>query len=132
LVEEIANIRPTVVSIVQQHAKEIIANALGFSSSFGRWEVDHCNARQSAIGNALGEAALEQIQMAIPDFIFDYKAILKKEDFLLGAGRRDYKEQMVRRLSQHMDKWVEEESLRQSKELIETLKASKPKEARQD
>lgn len=122
LLEEIEKINITVVTLVQQNARDIIANALGFSSTWGRWEVDHCNDRKSAIANALGQAALSQIQLALPDFIAEMKTDITKEDFMKSAGRRDYADQYRRRLAEHMHKWVEEESLRESKVIIEEIK----------
>lgn len=127
LVTEIKTINQTVVMLVQQHARDIIAGALGFDSRFGRWEVDHCNSRQTAIANALGQAALSQIQLALPDFIAEMKVDISKQDFMTGAGRRDYTDQLRRRLAEHMQKWVEDEALRQSKELIEQLKPPEKK-----
>lgn len=127
LVEEIEQINTTVVSLVQQHARDIIAGALGFDARWGRWEVDRTNQRQSAISNALGQLALEHIQLVVPDFVAEMKVEISKVDFMQSAGRRDYAEQLKRLIADRMYKFVEEESVRQSTELIAQLKPPEKK-----
>lgn len=127
LIEEIGRIKGTVARVANDHAAQVVRGALGFTESFGKWEVDHCNGRNTPMANALGEIALTQIKLAIPDFIHNFIAEIKKEDLgMFDAGRRNYKEQLSRQITSYVQKWLEDEAVRRGKEIVEQLKQLPP------
>ena len=63
LKEQAPNVKDNVLRILDQRQTEIVAKLMGFSTSWGRWEVDHCNGRagESAAGDWLREQAGEAV-----------------------------------------------------------------------
>lgn len=57
-------IKETVINLLNKESKQIVLKLLGFSESWGKWEVDHCNGRggQSAAGDYLTKVQQEAIQ----------------------------------------------------------------------
>jgi predicted AAA+ superfamily ATPase len=57
-------IKKTVIDLLEKESKQIVLKLLGFSESWGKWEVDHCNGRggQSAAGDYLTKVQQEAIQ----------------------------------------------------------------------
>lgn len=43
--------------MIEQNLRASVAGILGFSKSFGSWEVDHCNGRMSVISEFIGHEA---------------------------------------------------------------------------
>lgn len=61
--EQAPNVKDNVLRILDQRQTEIVAKLMGFSSSWGKWEVDHCNGRsgESAAGDWLKSQAGEAV-----------------------------------------------------------------------
>lgn len=57
-------IKETVINLLNKESKQIVLKLLGFSESWGKWEVDHYNGRggQSAAGDYLTKVQQEAIQ----------------------------------------------------------------------
>lgn len=57
-------IKETVINLLEKESKQIVLKLLGFSESWGKWEVDHCNGRggQSAAGDFLTRVQQGAIQ----------------------------------------------------------------------
>ena len=68
LEHRLENIEKDVNTRIDQVVNTIIANSLGFTDSWGRVEIDHCNGRRAAIANAIGEKALALVESRIPDW----------------------------------------------------------------
>lgn len=117
----------TVRQLVNQNATKLLLASLGFEESFGRWEVKRGSDRVSPVAAAIGEAAMQTLQLAVPDFVKEFIADLQKAEFLQTAGRRDYSHQLSRGIADHIHKWVEEEAKAESQKIIATLKVSKDK-----
>jgi hypothetical protein len=65
--------------LLEEGKVQVLANALGVKRDWGgRWEVDHCNGRRSALANELGETVMVDIKKAIPDFVTKFAAKLPK------------------------------------------------------
>lgn len=122
LAAEIENLPSLVSTLVHQNAKHLLLALLGFEESFGRWEVKRNGDRASPIAAAIGEMAMQQVQLAIPDFIKEFMTTLSKEEFIQGAGRKDFKWQLNRAYTDHVIKWIEEEAKTKSQETISRLK----------
>jgi hypothetical protein len=52
--------------------KENLLKTIGFNTSFGKWEIDHCNGRQSIVTNLLSQRVKE-------DFCTSFDTVLKPE-----------------------------------------------------
>lgn len=65
--EELATLDPRVVlgavtKRLQEHRDEMIWNLLGLSEKWGKWEVDHCNGRNSPITQYLTAEVGDQVR----------------------------------------------------------------------
>lgn len=122
LAHEIENLSSTVERLVNQNATKLLLASLGFAESFGRWEINRTNGNESQISAAIGNAAMQALQLAIPDFIKDYVTELSKTTFLQDAARRDFSHQLHRYTMDYVHKWIEEEAKTQSQKIIAVLK----------
>lgn len=127
LAAEIENLPSTIKHLVNHNATRLLLATLGFEESFGRWEVKRTNGNVSPIAEAIGGAAIRALQLAIPDFVKEFITDLSKEEYLQNAGRKDYKWQLNRGITDYVSKWIDEESKVQSQRIIETLKGSQEK-----
>lgn len=124
LIEKIQTLDEVIENTIQHAATNIICNALGVTSDHwhdGRWEVDHCNGRKSAIAEELGALALKQIQTAIPDFITGIVGQDIKMPQFRTALRKEYREQLAGRAYEKMREFAKEQAEKRSEELMAQL-----------
>ena len=60
-------LKSKVKTMLDAHAEEITMKLLGFSDSWGRWEVDHCNGRSG--NSAAGDYLRQHQQAAIQEWM---------------------------------------------------------------
>lgn len=72
-----------------------MTSGMGFSRSFGRWEVDHCNGRESAVSQYMRSQAADAVQGWLNKQTKKLKLPTKQ---LQGALAREFDEQFKRAL----------------------------------
>lgn len=61
------SIKRTVTDLLNKNKEQVVLKLLGFSSSWGKWEVDHCNGRNG--NSAAGDFLRDVQQKAIEDWM---------------------------------------------------------------
>lgn len=114
-IKQILDIERTVKSYVDDAAASIICEAIGFTHKRwdNKWEVDHTNARKSSIANALGAKALQEVQLAIPDFIESLTGNKKLTASLRKAAIEEFEDQLHRKLKDAMFEWAKKRAAEQ-------------------
>lgn len=107
LLIRIEDIPGTVSNLIDNAADEIIFGAVGMSKkSNGCWEVSHTNGQATAIGKALGDLAVEQLQLAVPAFL---KGIVENtRSRWRDALRREYTDQLYTAISEKFKELIAE------------------------
>ncbi len=94
--------------------KATVTRMLGFTDSWGKWEVDRTNGRASQVTTLVST----EVEKFIRDEMKSYIPLLTKEDItkLVAAIKKDYKE----KISYQLRQTVHEELNKQLKDLVAT------------
>lgn len=126
LIKEIEKLDDYVSTLVEQHAVEILRSAVGIRSDWeGRWEVDHTNGRRSAVADELGNHAMTLVRLAIPEFVEKFVGDHKFSAKFKRAARREFKEQVSRKMYEEMREWAEKESASYAAQLLRQVTREK-------
>jgi hypothetical protein len=123
LVRLIVDLEINVRNIILNHLGPIIGGAMGFDLSWGRWEI---KSTESPITRALGELALANIKLVMPDFIARLHSDAKLKAQVEEGLQKDYDYRLKRKIADHLDTWVSEEAKRQSELIIASIKPKPP------
>jgi hypothetical protein len=116
----IVDLEVNVKNLVLNNLVTIVGAALGFDLSWGRWEVKNHN--ESPITRAIGDLALANIKLVMPDFIEHLHADAKIQAAMKGAISQDYSYRLQRKITESIDAWVVDEAKKQSDTIIAALK----------
>lgn len=126
LIAAIKDLPETIEEQVERAGWHIITAAMGVKRdhwSNDKWEIDGSNGKGTALAVKLGEEALKQVQLAMPDFVMqlvlaDGAIPLPK---IAQAMRKEYKERVYNTLHEEAGKWVEENAAKRAAELLTKL-----------
>lgn len=109
-------------ALLQKAKYEIINNALGFRTDSwnGRWEVDHCNGRQTAVANELGAVVMREIKAALPEFVEQVASQPPKK--MLDALKQEYLDVYGREMRTAIRALAAEDAKRDAAKAVEGLK----------
>lgn len=131
LQEALKDLDSRIHSIVEQRISKIVAATLGLEDRWGRVEVDHCNGRQTAVANAIGEMAMAQIDRQFPEWI---KQAIGNDKLPKGwkqAIRKEYDERLNWRLRELVKDHAESVIQTNAEKLLEeAIKMEPPKPKR--
>lgn len=125
LVNMIADLEGNVRHLILTHLDTIIGTAMGFDRSWGRWEVKSHN--ESPITRALGELALANIKLVMPDYIDRLHSATELRAAMEEGLRKDYDYKLRRKVSENLESWLTGEAKRQSDLIIASLKPPEKK-----
>lgn len=97
LTKAIQSIPGTVRGYTEQVAQKVLTASLGIKKDTwhnSQWEVDHNNPK-SAVGNAIGQIILEQLNLAIPDFIASVLSERKDLPDIKKLMRKNYDDRLA-------------------------------------
>jgi hypothetical protein len=124
LVRLIVDLEINVRNIILNHLATIIGGAMGFDLSWGRWEI---KSNESPITRALGELALANIKLVMPDFIDRLHTDTKLKAQIEEGLQKDYDYRLKRKIAENLDTWVSNEAKRQSDLIISAIKPPEKK-----
>lgn len=125
-VSEVANdahaesVTEQIISDLNTQKRQVTLKLLGLDDRWGRWEVDHCNGRNSTITEYISETAEKEIVKWVNDAVSEVLTTELKSKVMLDAKKAIHKEvqDMVRnqlngyRLQKHaqpiIDQWLHE------------------------
>jgi hypothetical protein len=107
-------------TFVNKKLEECVAQILGFDARWNKWEVDHCNGRNSCIGGFIGAhaqtIATQEAQKIITSK-FIKKVIKEAEE----AVRKDWAERYRDELREHVWKKLRERVVKDAEEIVNKL-----------
>lgn len=121
----IVDLEINVRNLILNHLGTIVGTALGFDLSWGRWEVKGHN--ESPITRALGELALANIKLVMPDYIERLHSDTKLQEEMQAGLSKDYDYKLKRKIAENLENWVSNEAKRQSDLVIASLKPPEKK-----
>lgn len=94
-----AKIKRQVKKLLDKGRDEIIVKMAGFDNHWGKWEVDHCNARQSQVNDYIKKIAQEGIREWIKD---NLQNLPEMSEEMVAALLKDYKTIYLREVEKRL------------------------------
>lgn len=117
-----ADVKKLVKKQLDTKRREIFAQVLGFDDRWGRWEVDHCNGRRSAVSDGLASVVQEAGEEWVKDCIKRYT----KKSGILGMTKAqedalllDYQSRIKSNISSHLYRLAEQHAEKLAKQMAE-------------
>lgn len=113
-----AGLEHRVASAVDKRIDNILAAALGFSDSWGRLEVDHCNGRKTAIADEIGRFAMDRVKASVDSWIATVADEGKLPKGWKQAMKKEYEERLSYKLSEAVRRHADEFAASQAEQLL--------------
>lgn len=114
----LVNLDERVSSAVDRAINQIIANALGMSHSWGRWEVDNCNGRKTEIANKIGQLAMARVKDSFDKWLSEVSPDGKMPTGWKKSVKEEYDDQLTRKLREVIRKHVDSVSTTEAEKLV--------------
>lgn len=88
-------------NLIFKKLEAAVARSLGFSDSWGKWEVDHCNGRTGMVGEYVSQQALDKAKGLTQSIKWE-----PSNEFLT-AAKKEYAEKLASSLKEELEKRAE-------------------------
>lgn len=108
-------------STIHKRLETVAAEALGFSNSWNKWEIDHCNGRHSVVTNLITEKVQTIAKNSLDDILTEdkVKELMEKcKQSILNDFSNKFHDMLRNKFEQKAEKFVEE----YANQLLESLK----------